>query len=130
MGDPKEAKDVFPEEIVVANGNESDIQEIGEDENMDGDVHNGTQEQQRVNANDWKENIAATMWTDAMHISSSSTGPPFAENSRHLLPLPLGSFGGTQLPLSNLKSPLVFTNFEKLSGSLLIMSKSSYFPYQ
>lgn len=41
-----------------------------EDENMDDDVQNGTQEQQRVNANNWRANIAATMWTDAMHMGS------------------------------------------------------------
>ncbi|XP_033131942.1 putative nuclease HARBI1 [Brassica rapa] len=62
--------DVFPEEVVVADDNESDVQEIGEDENMDDDVQNGTQEQQRVNANNWRANIAATMWTDAMHMGS------------------------------------------------------------
>ncbi|KAL0824459.1 hypothetical protein Bca101_048136 [Brassica carinata] len=62
--------DVFPEEVVVADDNESDVQEIGEDENMDDDVQNVTQEQQRVNANNWRANIAATMWTDAMHMGS------------------------------------------------------------
>ena len=62
--------DLFPEEVVVADDNESDVQEIGEDENMDDDVQNGTQEQQRVNANNSRANIAATMWTDAMHMGS------------------------------------------------------------
>ncbi|XP_048624074.1 putative nuclease HARBI1 [Brassica napus] len=62
--------DVFPEEVVIADDNEIDVQEIGEDENMDDDVQNGTQEQQRVNANNWRANIAATMWTYAMHMGS------------------------------------------------------------
>ena len=43
-------------------------QEIGEYENMDDDVHNGTKE--RVNANNWRANIAATMWTYGMHMGS------------------------------------------------------------
>lgn len=59
---------MFPEEIAVTNGNESDAQDIGEDENMDDDLQNGTQEQQRVNANNWRANIAAAMWADAMHM--------------------------------------------------------------
>ncbi|WZZ27214.1 hypothetical protein YC2023_010615 [Brassica napus] len=49
-------------------GNECDAQEKGADENMDDDVQNGTQEQERVNANNWRANIASNMWTDAMHM--------------------------------------------------------------
>ncbi|WZZ52035.1 hypothetical protein YC2023_052142 [Brassica napus] len=36
---------------------------------MDDDVQNCTQEQQRVNANNWR---AANIWTDAMHMGSSN----------------------------------------------------------
>ncbi|KAF3529876.1 hypothetical protein DY000_02040084 [Brassica cretica] len=52
-------------------GNECDAQEIGEDENMDDDVQNGTQEQERVNANNWRANIASNMWTGAMHMGNN-----------------------------------------------------------
>ena len=56
--------------------------------------------------------------------------PHLAENTRHLLSLSLGSLVGTQLPLSDLESPLVFTNLEKLSDSLLVRSKASNLPDQ
>ncbi|KAF2601655.1 hypothetical protein F2Q70_00024779 [Brassica cretica] len=47
------------------------------------------------------------------HFSTLVASPPDLMNTRHILPLPLGSFVDTQFPLSNLRSPLVFTNFEK-----------------
>ncbi|KAF3560350.1 hypothetical protein F2Q69_00010913 [Brassica cretica] len=47
------------------------------------------------------------------HFSTLVAPPPDLMNTRHVLSLPLGSFVDTKLPLSNLKSPLVFTNFEK-----------------
>ncbi|CAH2060354.1 unnamed protein product [Thlaspi arvense] len=40
---------------------ERDDEEFNKDE-----VLQGTQEQQKVNANNWRANIAATMWTGAM----------------------------------------------------------------
>ncbi|KAL0740996.1 hypothetical protein Bca4012_082509 [Brassica carinata] len=56
--------DIFPEETVVQ---QRDDEERGEEENND-EVFHGTQEQQRVNANNWRANIAETMWADALHM--------------------------------------------------------------
>ncbi|CAE6226183.1 unnamed protein product [Arabidopsis arenosa] len=48
---------------------EADVHERDEDENNEEQLH-GTQEQQRVLANNWRATIAANMWTDAMNMGS------------------------------------------------------------
>lgn len=56
--------------------------------------------------------------------------PHLTECVRHFLTLLLCPLVSAQLSFSNFQSPLILSNFEKLSDPLLIWCKSSNFPDQ
>ena len=54
--------DVFPEEVINTSNEQVNFEEIG---NL-----GGLESQQREYANNWRDTIAATMWTDAVRAGS------------------------------------------------------------
>ncbi|XP_023640346.1 uncharacterized protein LOC111831067 [Capsella rubella] len=59
---------IVPEEDDVIE--ETSVDERNDDENNEEEQLHDTQEQQRGHANNWRANIAASMWTDAMNMES------------------------------------------------------------